>query len=212
MIKRTEPKHLSVELPKPVRADAPGGGWHLQTETADQWCWNKGAFSDLELDAIIRIGEQIQQENGITGGGHLPEIRNSYVSWLFPNEVTGWIFERLAGVVTIMNQQFFGFDLHGFFQGLQFTKYQAPGQHYSWHVDRGQHVGVRKLSLSLQLSDSDTYKGGDLELRFGDEPQKANRERGMITLFPSWTLHRVTPVTDGTRYSLVAWISGPPFK
>jgi PKHD-type hydroxylase len=34
----------------------------------------------------------------------------------------------------------------------------------------------------------------------------------MITLFPSWSLHRVTPVTKGTRYSLVAWVSGPRFR
>ena len=203
---------LSIDLPKLVKADVAGGGWHFKTDNSHEWCWFADGFTSEELDAIIRIGEQIEQHKGVTGGGDSTAIRDSYVSWLFPNEVTGWIFERLAGMVTIMNQQFFGFDLDGFFQGLQFTKYTEPGQHYTWHVDRGRGHGVRKLSLSLQLSDPETYEGGDLELRFGEEPQKAGRERGMITLFPSWALHRVTPVTKGTRYSLVAWVSGPPFK
>jgi PKHD-type hydroxylase len=97
-------------------------------------------------------------------------------------------------------------------QGLQFTRYQAPGEHYEWHIDRGMQTGTRKLSLSLQLSDPDDYEGGDLEMWFGGEPTKASRERGMMTFFPSYVMHRVTPVTKGVRYSLVCWISGPPFK
>lgn len=64
----------------------------------------------------------------------------------------------------------------------------------------------------MQLSDEDDYVGGDLELMFGDEPQKMIRKRGTILCFPSYVLHRVTPVTEGTRYSLVAWITGPQFK
>ena len=38
------------------------------------------------------------------------------------------------------------------------------------------------------------------------------KERGLITVFPAWTLHQVTPVVKGTRQSLVAWVSGPEFK
>ena len=212
MIRKTEPKHLTIELPKTQKADSPGGGWHFRQDYPHEWCWQKDAFTPLELDAIIRIGESIELSKGVTGGGSSPKIRDSYVSWIFPNEVTGWIFERLQGVVQSINEQFFRFDLDGFFQGFQFTKYTAPGQHYTWHVDRGHGMGVRKLSLSLQLSDPDTYEGGDLELQFGEDPQKAGRERGMITLFPSYALHRVTPVTEGTRYSLVAWVSGPNWK
>lgn len=207
-----ESLNLSIDLPKPARADAPGGAWHFRTDFPYELCWHKDAFSASELDAIIRIGEQIEGHKGVTGAGDSTIMRDSYVSWLFPNEITSWIFERLAGVVVGMNEAFYKFDLDGFFQGLQFTKYSAPGQHYTWHCDRGALTGVRKLSLSLQLSDPDDYEGGDLQLKFGEEEQTASRERGMIALFPSWSLHRVTPVTKGTRYSLVAWVSGPPFK
>ena len=83
---------------------------------------------------------------------------------------------------------------------------------FTWHIDRNMGIATRKLSLSLQLSAPEDYEGGDLELWFGGEPVKANRERGMITFFPSYVMHRVTPVTKGVRYSLVCWVSGPPFK
>ena len=203
---------LSIDLPKLGQANTPGGGWHFKTDAPHEWVWFKDGFTPEELDAIIRMGEQIEMDRGRTGGGDSTAIRDSFVSWLFPNEITGWVFQRMAGIVNTMNDQFFGFDLDGFFQGFQFTKYTAPGQHYAWHIDRGGGQGVRKLSVSLLLSDPDGYEGGDLELKFGEEEQKAERVRGMATIFPSWTLHRVTPVTKGTRYSLVAWVSGPPFK
>lgn len=203
---------LSVDLAKPVQAGAPGGGWHFKHDFPHEWCWQKDAFSPTELDAIIRIGEQIQMDKGVTGGGDNSAVRDSYVSWLFPNEITGWVFERMEGIVRSINEQFYRFDLDGFFQGFQFTKYTAPGQHYTWHVDRGGGMGVRKLSMSLLLTDPNEYEGGDLQFKFGEEEQTFPRERGMVALFPSWTLHRVTPVTKGTRYSLVAWVSGPPFK
>lgn len=203
---------MCLDLPKPVLPNAPGGGWHFRADFPYDCCWNNNAFSTHELDAIIRIGQQIEEQRGGTNGNDGLNIRDSFVSWLFPNEVTSWVFERLQTVVTGMNDAFYRFDLDGFFQGLQFTKYSAPGQHYTWHIDRGSTVGVRKLSLSLQLSDPNEYEGGDLQFKFGEDEQTASRERGMMTIFPSWTLHRVTPVTKGTRYSLVAWVSGPPFK
>lgn len=207
-----DPVNLNIELAKSSPVATGGGGWHFKVDTVGEWCWWKDAFNKAELDAIINIGCALEQHRGRTGGGDNSAIRDSFVSWIFPNEVTSWIFERLATVVLPMNEQFYKFDLDGFFQGLQFTKYTAPGQHYTWHVDRGGGVGVRKLSLSMQLSDPDDYDGGDLTFKYGEEEQIASRERGMIALFPSWTLHRVTPVTRGTRYSLVAWVSGPPFK
>jgi len=203
---------LSIKLPKLQQAGASGGGWHFKTDASTEWCWSIDAFTSEELDAFFRIGEQIEMDKGRTGGGDSTDIRDSFVSWMFPNEVTNWVFQRMSRIVNSMNDQFFGFELDGFFQGFQFTKYTAPGQHYTWHVDRGGGNGVRKLSVSVLLSDPNDYEGGDLELQLGDEAEKTERIRGMATIFPSWTLHRVTPVTKGTRYSLVAWVSGPPFK
>lgn len=208
-----EPMRLQIETPsiEPMRPG--GGGWHLQGPEHESHAWFANAFNTAELDAIIRIGESLRIDQARIFGEKVDhEIRDSQTSWLFPNETTGWIFERISGAILRTNADWFRFDLVGLMQGLQFTKYEAPGQHYDWHQDRGPNCGIRKLSMSLQLSDPDDYEGGDLQLKFGKGEETFERKRGLMAIFPSWTLHRVTPVTSGTRYSLVAWVSGPPFK
>jgi PKHD-type hydroxylase len=70
----------------------------------------------------------------------------------------------------------------------------------------------RKLSIVLQLSDPSEYEGGELQILTRKEPTSMQKKRGLITVFPAWTLHQVTPVIKGTRQTLVAWISGPAFK
>lgn len=91
--------------------------------------------------------------------------------------------------------------------------------HYGWHVDTFPQAGTtRKLSATVQLDDGDTYVGGDLQLRHPGTadlslvplPPSA-RARGTVLVFPSFLLHRVTPVTAGQRRSLVAWVRGPRF-
>lgn len=66
----------------------------------------------------------------------------------------------------------------------------------------------RKLSMSLQLSDPNDYEGGELLLHLSHNPTVISKQKGMMVFFPSHTLHEVTPVTKGERYSLVAWIHG----
>lgn len=212
MIETTTPVHLTLDLSKLRPATASGGAWSLKPDRCENWAWNKDAFTPAELDSIINIGNAVELERASTFGGNDLKVRDSFVQFLFPNEVTEWVFARLAGVINGMNEAFFGFDLTAMEQGLQFTRYSAPGEHYEWHIDRGMQTGTRKLSLTLQLSEPDDYEGGDLELWFGGEPIKASRDRGIMTLFPSWTMHRVKPVTSGTRYSLVCWVSGPSFR
>ena len=208
----TKPVHLDVNLPPLREINDGGGAWPLHANYQEEWAWMEDAFTPLELKAIIAIGQAHNLEKGTTGKEQLSKNRDSFIKFLYPNDTTQWIFEKLSGFVNEMNARYFGFDLSGFDQGLQFTRYGAPGQHYGWHTDSGMMTGQRKLSLTVQLSDPDDYEGGDLELCWGPEPMTASREQSMITVFPSWTMHRVTPVTKGTRYSLVAWVSGPPFK
>lgn len=78
---------------------------------------------------------------------------------------------------------------------------------------------IRKLSMTLSLSDPKDYKGGNLRFDLGPHRGdnryhtcKEIRPKGSIVIFPSHVMHQVTPVTSGTRYSLVAWSLGPPFK
>jgi PKHD-type hydroxylase len=219
MARLTKPLNMQIDLPKQVPAHQSGGGFPLYGDVVENFAWISDVFSNEELDAIISIGTQLEMDQARTGGATYGkqnlEMRNSSTSWFFPNEVTDWVFRRLSGAVNSMNAQFFGFELTSMEQGLQFTRYAAPGQHYDWHIDRGASHGCRKLSLSLQLSDPADYEGGELELWFGggeDEIIKAQKQRGMMTFFPSWTMHRVAPVTAGVRHSLVCWVSGPSFK
>lgn len=203
---------LDLNVPKMPSPERGGGAWPLTPDHVAEYAWWDDAFSSQELDAIVEIGRRTELHRATTFGGSAPEIRNSFVSFLFPNEVTSWVFARLTAVIMEVNARYFGFILTSMEQGLQFTQYCAPADHYEWHMDRGQGIATRKLSLSLQLSQPDGHEGGDLQIMSGKDPQTVERKRGRISLFPSWAMHRVTPVTSGTRHSLVAWVGGPDFK
>ena len=77
---------------------------------------------------------------------------------------------------------------------------------------------VRKLSVTVSLNDPTEYDGGNLQFDLGPHrPDRYHtceeiRPRGSIIVFPSHLHHQVTPVTRGTRYSLVAWSLGRPFR
>ena len=151
---------------------------------------------------------------GVTSGEDKDDgYRVSNVSWLYPSEETSWIFVRIADMTIDLNNKFFGFDLFGLVEGLQFTEYKGEEHgRYDKHVDTMFEGAVRKLSISVQLSDEDSYEGGELILYTGGDNTISPKEEGSLLIFPSFTLHEVKPVTSGTRYSLVTWITGKPFK
>ena len=134
---------------------------------------------------------------------------------MVPGPETDWLFARLRQVVQRINLQFYKYDLYPEFrEALQYTVYDAAqGGHFDWHVDHGA-AGLepRKISLSLQLSEPADYQGCDLEFQFGDGAVPAPRSRGTVITFASYVLHRVSPITAGTRKALVAWVSGPDFR
>ena len=115
-------------------------------------------------------------------------------------------------VASSLNAEYFSFDLSGFHESLQLCNYYEEAQgEYKWHQDFGGDF-CRKLSLVLQLSDPSEYEGGDLQIKTNAYEATMKKQRGLIIVFPSWTLHQVTPVVKGNRQSLVAWIAGPEFK
>lgn len=79
---------------------------------------------------------------------------------------------------------------------------------------------IRKLSVTINLNNPEDYEGGNLKFDFGPHNNLKNqfhecveiRPRGSVIVFPSYVYHQVTPVTKGTRYSLVMWTLGRPFK
>ena len=205
----------SEYLERHKAAEPPGG---VQAEAV----WQENVFTDSEMDDIIAMNKQIVMEPGPLGSLELntgqwenvvdPIIRHCSIGFMFPNDDTEWIFERVVGTAAKVNSETFNYELDGLKDGLQLTCYDSEGQHYGWHQDRGFGTFERKLSMTLQLSDPKDYDGGELELKWAANPLQAKKERGVATFFPSFTTHRVTPVTRGRRYSLVAWFVGPPFK
>jgi PKHD-type hydroxylase len=125
-----------------------------------------------------------------------------------------WVFRRVTDIVLNLNEKFFKFDLFGLNEGFQFTNYEAPSGKYGKHVDRGTNILVRKLSISIQLTDPEEYEGGELKLYDGGEEEGTlmYKTQGTLIMFPSYVLHEVMPVTKGTRNSLVTWVTGKQFK
>ena len=159
----------------------------------------------------------------------LKRRRNSDLVWL--NDY--WIYKELHPFVHQANKNAgwnFEWDRS---ESCQFTKYKL-NQYYDWHCDSGEkaydhpnklsHGKIRKLSMTCQLTDGSEYSGGELEFDFRNyephirEEHKHLRKckqilpKGSIIVFPSFVWHRVKPVTKGTRYSLVVWHLGYPFK
>jgi PKHD-type hydroxylase len=181
----------------------------------EPFVWWDGGFTEQELNWLqeqAKQAEQRAQAGGVKSDEELKRIRRSQVSWLGKNQETAWVFEKLGHIASSLNAQYFRFDLTGFGEPIQLTNYdQSEHGMYGWHQDYNAKVS-RKLSLVLQLTDPSQYEGGNLQIITSGQPQTVRKQRGLVVAFPSYVLHQVTPVTNGNRQSLVAWITGPAFK
>lgn len=192
---------------------------HLPTEPYAIW---EGGFNAEEVRRIIDLAELREFTKGRVGGsidgsddGQVNgTVRETDITWLEPAEDTDWIYQRMAQLAARMNYDKFRFDLDAF-QPFQYGKYEGGG-HYSWHWDAGHNLPQnRKLSFVLGLNSPDEYEGGDLELNVGtphDQADKIRLQPGQLVAFPSYTLHRVTPVTKGIRMTMVGWAIGPALR
>ena len=182
----------------------------------EPFAWWEGAFTDQELDWLQQKAKKATQEaqvGEVNGAEVNDNVRRSELNWLHKDPDCAWVFGKLAHVASSLNADYFGFELTGFGEALQLTNYHEARQGtYVWHQDFGASGVSRKLSMVLQLSDPSEYEGGELQILTRKEPTSMKKKRGLITVFPAWTLHQVTPVVKGTRQTLVAWISGPDFK
>lgn len=130
-----------------------------------------------------------------------------------PEELLETIFEKIFYI----NRHTFRYHLEGYeIHDLpRIFRYSADrSDHYVWHRDTlsiPAKASERKLSFSIQLTDPNTYKGGNLEF-MPEMPGIFTRPQGYGCLFPSYLTHRVSPMTEGVRYAIVGWIHGPEFK
>jgi len=186
--------------------------WNFELDQTNLYAFWNNAFSKEECRTIINIAKDKGLIKGTTIGES--DVRDSKISWLYPADKMDWVFRRVTDITLNLNERFFKFDLFGLNEGFQFTNYEAPSGKYGKHIDRGMNMSVRKLSISIQLTNPEEYEGGELKLYVGndDEANVMDKTQGTLIIFPSYVLHEVMPVTKGERNSLVTWVTGKQFK
>jgi len=145
------------------------------------------------------------QQDGVRGPR--PDIRSA-TRWFVDGRHHPLIVETVWDAVERHNV--WGFDIE-MLPGVEVIRYE-PGDFYKPHTDWGGTWTNRKLSVTIQLSDPGGYDGGQVGLHVGPEDDFADTRQGWLTVWPSWTLHSVAPVTEGVRWAAVGWVLGPLFR
>ena len=173
-------------------------------------------FTEDECDSIIAFGELGEFMKARVGDADKvtedKSIRDTDITWIEPDQDSGWIFDRLAELVAKVNYDKYQLDLTRF-DGFQFSVYNEDG-HYDWHVDTQnmprEDGTFRKLSISVMSSNPEEYEGGELVLAADGNPE-LKLKKGTAIFFYSFINHKVNPVTKGKRTALVTWAMGPKF-
>jgi PKHD-type hydroxylase len=185
----------------------------LQTIDQTEYYWFNEAFSDDELEWINNLKELYPVENAETNGISGEKTHKSMIKWINYDNNSSWLYERLSNFTIEANNILWNFNLNGIIDLIQYTEYIENVGNYDWHVDIGPYpINHRKISIVTLLSDPNSYEGGDLEIWSGGKFKTVPRIKGCTVLFPSFLLHRITPITKGVRKSLVLWIGNNNYK
>ena len=200
--------------------------WFYFTRAVDKKTCNElielgGGFVDK---VQVCIDKETTEEGSKISLGSDTDIRVSDIKWLDEQ----WVYDLIFSYMETANENAgWHFDIKSA-ETTQLTKYKKGG-FYNWHSDGGaDHLSVydssngkflngyaRKLSISILLNED--FSGGRFQfVNIYNGKRKILtpklKETGSVIVFPSFMEHRIAPVTKGTRYSLVAWFLGPPFK
>jgi PKHD-type hydroxylase len=175
-------------------------------------------FTPKQCQMVIEKGRSLKPEKAQVGGGtkggkHDTKKRVTTISWI-PFKEMPEMYKQIEDQMLKVNGNHFGFEGMGVTELAQFTEYPKGG-FYDWHMDSDTNFEhqptVRKISMTLLLSDPSDFKGGELE--FMDKGKKINDlKQGQAIFFASFLRHRVAPVKKGVRHSLVMWFGGPPLR
>ena len=203
--------------------------WYFKSAIPPKICDDIIKHGLSQAETMARTGDYGDKELSKDEIKDMRRKRNSDLVWL--NDT--WIYKEIHPYLIEANKNAgwnFQWDRS---EACQFTKYKL-NQYYDWHCDSWdkpydkpdtpEHGKIRKLSMTCQLTDGSGYRGGELEFDFRNyDPHMRDESKhlvkvkeifpkGSIVVFPSHVWHRVKPVTSGTRYSLVVWSIGDPFK
>jgi len=175
-------------------------------------------FDSKEINNILSNSQTLSSQKGNTDKEEMNHHRNSRIKWIPQLPPWYWVFNKIHTLTTNANNSCWDFNLIGFEENIQYTEYHSTDLgHMNWHIDCGTSISShRKISITIQLSDPSEYEGGDLEFFIGGDYSKGiikcPKSKGYALAFPSYVLHRVTPITKGIRKSLVLWVGGDQFR
>ena len=183
------------------------------------WIWRE-ELPETICDEIVKLCEQKDLEAAtIEEGDVRPSVRVTDVSFVDPSINKLW-FEALCRTYieagNVWNIQI------SEVRCPQYTVYEKDS-FYGYHIDTdklSEQGTQRKLSMSIQLSHPWEYEGGELQFAVPSGKLQHDKDisfenflpKGSIVVFPSTTLHQVTPIIRGTRKSLVVWCAGSPWS
>ncbi|AEW99775.1 JmjC domain-containing protein [Streptantibioticus cattleyicolor] len=191
-----------------VRDKGPAAGHHLG------WMRLREPLSAAECDDLVAACRELPltAPTTVDETGH-PSHRRAQMRHVPKGPRTAWVYRLVEEVAREAARTVYGFDLTGITRAPQYVEYLPGNGHFHRHNDysHDQLDSPRKITVIVQLSDPASYQGGALRM-FGVETEELPRERGSVLVFPSLIDHCVTPVTEGLRRALVAWVAGPRLR
>lgn len=188
-----------------------------------QWCYWKNYFSPSFCEDIVKRAKETLPAQQATvygagsGAGVNESTRRSVVRWMHRSPEWETLFASIETITQQSNRDWFGLD-YTELPSIQFTEYDSAYQgEFKMHQDVLWMSGEptqRKLTFIVQLSDPESYEGGNLTFQHLSEypPAQEIRTQGTVLFFPSLFFHQLNPVTSGIRYSLVGWWNGPHWR
>lgn len=168
-------------------------------------------FTPEECDTIVSLALSLEEkdvpvftESGLKKDSSI----RSAAQYVMTQDKFPGLHSHVRKVFQTGNQMKFSYND---IPSIQVIRYRQ-GDFYLPHTDWSVNKSRRKLSLSIQLSPEDDYLGGDVVIHAGPEPVSISKQMGVGTVWPSWTLHEVKPISKGERWALVAWAEGTPFS
>ena len=178
------------------------------------------AFDDDEIASIEALADEYDFDTAVTEGleddsNSLKTVRHSKIKWIRKTQSAIWLYKKIGDMAVEANNALYKFDLKAMKEEIQYTVYPKDAGHYDWHMDIGS-TGLmtqRKLSCTIELTEHGIdYEGGKLQANKGNGITELPQGKGTAVFFPSFFVHRVTPVTMGERKSLVLWIGGDHYR
>jgi PKHD-type hydroxylase len=174
-------------------------------------CLNEGQRNEIKAWADDHPAPAEVVEAGSAIGLNRPKSRRTNVAWLDFQEYD-WVY-KIMDRSALKANEYFQADIVPVRYPIQIGIYDASEQGYfTWHSDNVASDQTRKITLVVPLNDPTEFEGGAIEFMPGDAIITPPQVPGVPIAFPSWLIHRVTPVTSGKRYSLVYWIRGPNWR